>query len=75
MERDEMPETDEKPRAPRVSFNLSWFVPWTAGFLFTLGYVGPDPLLSTGSSLWFQILVWIGSWVAWPFILGHHLAS
>ena len=52
--------------------NFSWFPFWAAGFLFTLGTVGLDPLLST-YPIWKQVLIWLLSWFLWPFILGLYL--
>ena len=53
---------------------ISWLPFWMAGFLFSLGYVGLDPLLGT-YPLWQQVLIMVGSFVVWPLALGSHLAG
>ena len=54
--------------------SFSWTPFWIAGFLFTLGIVGVDPLLSTYK--WYeQIAIWIYSYFVWPLILGRHFAQ
>ena len=64
-----MPEKDKT-----INRCTSWFIPWAAGFLFTLGYAGFDPMLAT-YPFWKQAAIWICSWLLWPFVLGLHLAG
>lgn len=58
----------------KVKVNFSWFPFWAAGFLFTLGFVGTDPLLAT-YPWWQQIGIGFLSWFLWPWILGHHFGG
>lgn len=54
---------------PKSEGTFSWLPFWEAGFLFTLGYVRLDILLSTYP--WYQqVVVWLLSWFLWPIILG-----
>lgn len=62
----------EKKSEKKIEF--SWLPFWAAGFMFTLGYVGIDPLMST-YSWWYQAGIWLLSWFLWPLILGWHLAG
>lgn len=64
--------TEEKKEESKKYF--SWTPFWIAGFLFTLGIAGVDPLISTYK--WYeQIAIWIGSYLIWPLILGLHFAQ
>ena len=64
--------TEEKNEKSEKSF--SWTPFWIAGFLFTLGIVGADPLILTYK--WYeQIAIWIRSYFLWPLILGLHFAQ
>lgn len=65
---------EEKQIVKNVKVKLSWTPFWIAGFLFTLGYVGVDPVLDTYPA-WKQVLIWIGSYWLWPLILGDHLSG
>lgn len=67
-------ETDIKvptSKTKEVYAKALWVVPWTAGFLFTLGYVGMDVLVP---SVWYvQALSLILVYILWPMFLGLHL--
>lgn len=58
----------------KVRASVSWFPFWAAGFMFTLGLVGPHPMLAT-CPLWQQVIGWLLSWAFWPLILGYHLGG
>jgi hypothetical protein len=65
---------EEKKDVKVNTHTFSWLIPWVAGFLFTLGYVGVDPLLSTYA--WYiQVEIWIISYFIWPLTLGMKLAG
>lgn len=58
----------------KISIKLSWFPFWMAGFLFTVGYGGVDPLINT-FPWWKQIFCWIASYILWPLLLGAKLGG
>ena len=65
---------DEKENKTIVNkFNVSWYIPWAVGWFFTLGYVGVEGF--SDLSFWMQIVVTVGSYIFWPFILGIKLAG
>ncbi len=64
----------ESKKEVEKKVEFSWLPFWAAGFMFTLGYVGLDPLLST-YSFWQQCGILLRSWFLWPLILGSHLAG
>jgi len=53
----------------KISIISFWWPFWTAGFLFTAGYLGVDPVAKVFSR-WDQIMYFIGYFLMWPFILG-----
>ncbi len=52
---------------------FSWFVPWVAGFMFTLGYTfdATNEVLKP----WLQALYLLIMYGFWPVILGIHLGG
>ena len=66
--------TETKKEKNIVEKSFSWMPFWVAGFLFTLGIVGVDPLLSTYK--WYdQVAIWVFSYLLWPLVLGLHFAQ
>ena len=47
---------------------------WMMGFLFTLGYLGPSTLETTGN-IFKDVFAIVGAYVLWPLILGASLGG
>ncbi len=57
----------------QIKLNVSWVVPWVAGFLFTWGFVELSVLeiKDTGDTIAAILLFFFG----WPLILGDYLGG
>ena len=55
----------------KAESKVSWIIPWTAGFLFTVGYC-IEPLAEglVDANFWDFIIAMAGTYVFWPLILG-----
>ena len=56
------------------TIDFSWGIPWMAGFLFTLGYVGIPSSFET-LNLFEKIMAFIIAYLIWPLTLGMKLAG
>ena len=56
---------------------LSWFVPWTAGWMFTVGYMGLDKTLAMlqDMNVIEQVFTGLLLFAAWPIFLGNSIAG
>lgn len=57
----------------KITLSVSWFIPWTAGWLFTLGFAGLP--LDFPKSGWENLVAAILYYLIWPALLGKHLAK
>lgn len=58
------------PHRVRVT-NWPWLIFWTAGYLFTTGYLG---LITEVGSKWDIFIRALSAYFAWPLLLGTSLA-
>lgn len=54
----------------KVKSEFSWVVVWLMGYLFTVGYVGTEALITESSAWWYRALEMIMVYLVWPMILG-----
>lgn len=60
----------------QIKLNVSWIVPWTAGFLFTVGFIDSISFLTVAGEGTGKILGGIlALFLGWPIVLGAHLGG
>ena len=68
----------EITKLPTIKVELVkfWATPWLAAGLFTLGCMFTDgATFLVGEPWWYQVIVCIGTIMAWPFLWGLHLGG
>lgn len=72
---DETKKTDPAPESRTV--RISWFIPWMAGFMFTVAFCGGvDEIYPLAhNNLIMEIFRTIAVWFLWPLLLGIKLGG
>ena len=62
----------------KPKIKTDWFIPWLAGAMFTLGYMGK---IAEGSgtlidpTFWEQVAIGVLTFITWPIVLGIQMAG